>query len=253
MTVYAPKSKRIVKGSAAVTAVNAGTVILAPMPGRVITVVDGWLRAIGGSVGTSDGIDLVDTYLHKMADATTIAATTPAVSEAESYALSIELIADHNTHTASTAYHRSATAAVTSVAATSEATLIAQVNKIRTAQLEHYANADVHGGIADKTRYDLVAATTVATSAATAIVLENLLVQYHAAHIVVTTGLSTVFVAWNDTGLTENAIVRAGSTNAPATNLLASTDGADGLRLVKEGADVDTATSIDYCIKYVVS
>jgi hypothetical protein len=47
--------------------------------------------------------------------------------------------------------------------------------------------------------------------------------------------------------------VRAGSTNAPATKLLTATDGADGLRLVKEGADIGTATSIDYCIKYVVS
>jgi hypothetical protein len=254
MAVYPPKSKRIAYGNVARALVSAGTTVIAPMPGRTITVTGGWLRAIGGAVETTDGIDLVDTFLHKAADATTLAATVPAVSEAESYALSIELIADHNTHTASTAYHKAATAAVTSTAATTEATLVAQVNKIRTAQLAHYSDSVSHGGIDDVTNYDLVAATTAATDAASAIILENLLVQYHAAHIIVTTGYSTVFCGWTTAGLTQNSIVRAGTaTTAPGTNLLATTDGADGLKLVKNAADIATATSIDYCIKYVIS
>ena len=244
---------RCKQGQLAVADVNTGILVVAPSGGRTLTVVDAWMRAIGGAVATTTGIDVVDTFLHKAADATTIAATVPAVSEGESYALSIELIADHNTHTASVAYHQIATAAVTSTAATTEATLIAQVNKIRTAMLAHYADARVHGGIADATRYALVAATTVATTAATAIVLENLLVAYHAAHITVTTALSKVFVDFAQAGLTQNTFKRAGSANTTATNLLASGAVGEGLRIVKSGADVATATAVDYGVFYVVT
>jgi hypothetical protein len=233
--------------------VNSGTLVVHPSGGRTLTVVDAYLRAIGGAVTAADGIDIVDTFLHQTADATTISATVPAVSEGESYALSVELIADHNTHTASTAYHQIATAAVTSTAATTEPTLIAQVNKIRTAMLAHYADARVHGGIADATRLALVAATTEATTAASAIVLENLLVAYHAAHITVTTALSTVFVNATDTGLAQNAILRAGAAETTATNLLASGAAGRGIRIVKNGADADTATAVDYGIFYVVT
>ena len=156
---------RVAYGQLTRAQLNAGTgVIVGPSAGRTLKVVDGWVRAIGGAVGTATGVQLVDSFMHLAADATTLAATVPAVSEAESYALSIELIADHNTHTASTAYHRKATAAVTSTAATTEATLIAQVNKMRTAALAHYLDTDAHGGMADLTRYNLVAATTIATT-----------------------------------------------------------------------------------------
>ena len=244
---------RCKQGQLTVDEINASNLVIPPVVGRTFTVVDCWLRAIGGAVTTADGINIVDTFLHRAADATTIAATNPAVTEANSYALSIELIADHNTHTASLAYHQAATAAVTSTAATTEATLIAQVNKIRTGMLAHYADAASHGGIADATRLALVAATTAATDAATAIVLENLLVQYHAAHILVTTALSTVFCAFGTTGLTQNAILRAGATNTTATALRSTTPVGQGVKIVKDGADITVASAVDYSINYVIN
>jgi hypothetical protein len=223
---------RSIEGTATVDEVNAGIVIVPGCLGRKLTVVDAYLRAIGGSVGTATGVNLCDGFMHLAGDATTITATTPAASEGESYALSIELIADHNTHTASTAYHHAATAAVSSTAATTEATLVAQVNKIRTAQLAHYS--------------------TEATDAATAIVLENLLVVYHAAHITVTSAAGTVFLAFARAGLTQNAVLRAGAANTTFTNLRATGATGRGLMLVRNGV-LDTATSIDYVVNYVVT
>jgi hypothetical protein len=244
---------RTAQGQATVGQVNAGHIVVPKSAGRTVTVVDAWLRAIGGAVGAADGIDVVDTFLHKMADVETWDAAVPANDEAKSYATSIELIADHNIHTASTAYHQAATAAVSSTAATTEATLIAQVNVMRTAQLAHYANVAVHGGIADMTRYALVAATVVATTAATAIVLENLLQVYHVAHIAATTALSTVFATFATAALTQNTLVRAGAANTTATNLLASGTVGEGVKLVKSGANIGTAGFIDYSVSYVVT
>ncbi len=244
---------RCKQGQLTVAEVNAGTTVVPAVVGRRYTVVDCWLRAIGGAVATATGIDVVDSFIHKMADATTIAATHPATDEAKSYALSIELVGDHNTHTASTAYHQAATAAITTTAATTEATLIAQTNALRTALLAHYADAVVHGGIPDATNLALVAATTVATTAATAIVLENALYTAHAAHMTATTGQSTVFSDFGTTGLTQNAILRAGATNTTATYLLSTGAVGQGIKIVKSGADVATATAIDYSIKYVIA
>jgi hypothetical protein len=253
MAVKRPTSLRIAQGNVLTAGLDAGTRIVDPLSGT-ITVVDGWLQA-AGSMDTSDGVNLVDTFMHKITDATTLAGTVPATEEDPSgYALAIELMGDHNTHTASTAYHQSATAAVTSTASTTGLTFIAQVNVARTALLAHYSDPVVHGGMIDATRYALVAATTVATTVATAVTLVNLLATYHAAHVAVTTGDSNVIVFWNDTGLADGALVRAGSTNATATKLVITTlDGAKGLRLVKEGADIGTTTAVEYCIKYVVN
>jgi hypothetical protein len=98
-----------------------------------------------------------------------------------------------------------------------------------------------------------VAATTFATTAATAIVLENLLVAYHAAHIVITTGLNTILGSAGIAGLTNAAVLRAGATNTTATNvgMTAGTVGR-GLWIVKTGADVGTATALDYHVAYVL-
>ena len=52
---------RCVQGSATVAQVNAGIVIVPDVPGRVVTVVDGWLRAIGGAAGTATGVYIQDT------------------------------------------------------------------------------------------------------------------------------------------------------------------------------------------------
>ena len=240
------------EGQLTVAQVNAGACVVAPIVGKKFTVMDFWLRAIGGNTGAATLVAITDGYLHHTTDATTIAATIPAVSEPESYALSIELIADHNTHTAAVAYHRQATAAVTSTAATTEATLIAQVNKMRTAQLAHYSDYAAHGGIPDATRYALVAATTVATTAATAIVLENLLAAYHAAHITVTTALNTILGSAARAGLTSAAVLRAGASNTTATNvgMTAGTVGR-GLWIVKTGVDATTATHFDYHLAYI--
>ena len=137
---------------------------------------------------TSDDLYYAGIVTHKIGDATTIAATVPAASEAQDYALSIELIADHNTHTGSTTYHMTATAAASSTAATDEATLVAQANVSRTAMLAHYADTAAHGGRADATNLATVTATTIATNAATARTLLNALYPAHQAHLLVTDG-----------------------------------------------------------------
>lgn len=125
--------------------------------------------------------------VHKAADTAAIAATNPAITEANSYALANELKADYNTHIASTAYHVAADAgACTLPAANDEAKLVALVNNLRTLFSTHYASIAVHGGAADEVNLALAAATTVATDAAGAIVLENLLAAYHLAHLAVT-------------------------------------------------------------------
>ena len=138
-------------------------------------------------VVTTEDLIVASLIVHKIADTTTIAATVPAVSEAESYALAIELKGDYNTHIASTVYHDTADAGECTLAnATSEATLVALVNNLRTLFATHYAATGVHGGKADAVGIAAVAATTVATNAATAIVLENALAAAHAAHLAVT-------------------------------------------------------------------
>lgn len=139
-------------------------------------------------------------------DATAFAATNPAVDEAGDYALSIELIADHNTHTASTVFHYAATAAAASTAATTEETLVAQVNVARTAMLAHYADASAHG-VADATNLATVAATSACTDAATARTLVNALAAAHLAHI------ATAKRAAGDT-VTVNGLVFTAKTGA---------------------------------------
>ena len=52
---------RCAQGSATVAEVNAGKIIIPDCPSRVITVVDGWLRAIGGAAGTATGVYIQDT------------------------------------------------------------------------------------------------------------------------------------------------------------------------------------------------
>jgi len=136
---------------------------------------------------SSKFIRVASGVMHKTPDLTTIAATVPAVSEAESYALATELKGDYNTHIASTAYHVTADAGTCSLAnATNEATLVALVNNLRTLLSTHLASETIHGGVADAANLALVEATTVATNAATAIVLENALAPIYAAHILIT-------------------------------------------------------------------
>ena len=125
------------------------------------------------------------TIVHKIADATSLSATAPAVTEANDFALCIELMGDHNTHTASVAYHVAATASVASTAATSEATLVAQLNLYRLAQLAHYADSAAHGGMTDTVNLAIVAATVPCTTSATAHTLVNVLYPAHVAHLLV--------------------------------------------------------------------
>jgi len=134
----------------------------------------------------TEALQVASILTHKIADATTIAATVPAVSEAESYALSIELADDFGTHVVSTAYHVNADTALTTTDATSEATLVAEVNAVRAKMLSHLASTTVHGGLADATNLATVTATSDATDAASAITLENVLAGAHAAHLLVT-------------------------------------------------------------------
>jgi hypothetical protein len=239
------------QGQLTVAQVNLGACIVAPILGKKITVVDAWVRAIGGNAGTHTLVAVTDGYLHHTTDTSTIATTNPAVTEQNSYDLSVELMGDFNTHIAAVAYHRVARAAVTSTAATTEPTLIAQVNVARTALIAHFRDAGTHGGNGDPTRLALAQATTVATTAATAIVLENLLATYYLAHITVTTALNTVHSSFARAGLTSGAWLRVGAANTTATNLLLGGAVDRGIWIVKTGADMDTATALDYCVTYV--
>jgi hypothetical protein len=120
---------RCVQGSISVgagTGINLGAIIVPAMPGRILTVVDGWMRAIGGAAATATGVYLED----------------------------------------------------------SSGTVIA--------------------------------------------------------------------VEWLVAALTQNAIARVGATNVTSTNVGSVLTTNDGLKIIKHGADLATATSLDYCIFYTV-
>lgn len=135
-------------------------------------------------------------------DTTTLAATAPAASEEQDYALVNEQVLDHNTHTALTTVHKVATAAIAPDSATSEATLVAAANALRTALIAHYASTTAHNA-ADATNGATVVATTAATDAASARTLINALVAPMAAHI------ATAKVQANDT-VTVNGLTYTG-------------------------------------------
>lgn len=136
---------------------------------------------------TTESLIYATLITHKIADANGIAATNPAVTEANSYALVNELKADYNVHIASTVYHVAADAGSCSlVNSTDEATLVALANNLRTLFGTHAANVTAHGGLADAVFAAAVAATTIATNAASAITLENALAAAWLAHLAVT-------------------------------------------------------------------
>lgn len=142
----------------------------------------------------AETLQVTSTLVHKIADATTIAATNPATNDTtELYALADEVMEDMITHIASTAYHVTATGTITHTNATTEATAVAEVNLIRTNMLSHYASTTAHGGIADSVNLALVTATSACTDKASAVTLINLLAGYHAAHLVVT-DLGTYYI-----------------------------------------------------------
>jgi hypothetical protein len=137
-------------------------------------------------VVTTEDLVVASVIVHKIADTNAIAATNPAVTEANSYALVNELKADYNVHIADLAYHVAADAGTCSLAdADDEAKLIALANNLRTLMATHAANTSAHGSIADAVFLAAVTATTVASSAATAITLENALATAWLAHIAV--------------------------------------------------------------------
>ncbi len=47
--------------------VNAGEIVVPPSPGRVYTVVDVWMRAIGGAAGSNTSVDVTDTVTGSIA------------------------------------------------------------------------------------------------------------------------------------------------------------------------------------------
>jgi hypothetical protein len=53
-------SLRTIEGQLTTTEVNSGTVVVAGHTGRTLTVVDCWLRAIGGAAGANTSVDVVD-------------------------------------------------------------------------------------------------------------------------------------------------------------------------------------------------
>ena len=52
---------RVAEGQATTAQVNAGLTIVNPIAGHTITVVDGWLRPIGGNAATATSVVLEDT------------------------------------------------------------------------------------------------------------------------------------------------------------------------------------------------
>jgi hypothetical protein len=115
-------------------------------------------------------------------DTTALTSDTTPTETAQDYALADELATDHNTHTALTTVHKAATAAVSFTAATTEETLVAEANAVRTAMAAHYASTAAHNA-ADATNLALVNATTAATDASTARTLITALVAPFEAHI----------------------------------------------------------------------
>jgi len=128
------------------------------------------------------------TIVHKIADANGIAATNPAITDANAYALVNEIKADFNTHIAATAYH---VAAGTNTIATADADdtpkTVALTNAIATALAAHMADTAVHGGMTDAVNLALVvAAATTCTDMTTAKTEMNLLATAWLAHLAVT-------------------------------------------------------------------
>lgn len=52
-------------------------------------------------------------------------------------------------------------------------------------------------------------------------------------------------------GLTQNTLTRIGAANTTATNMLATQAAGKGLEIIADGT-LTTATSVDYCVFYVV-
>jgi len=135
---------------------------------------------------TTETLTYASIITHKIADATTIAATNPATNNTtELYALADEVMDDFIVHIASTAYHATATGTITHTAATTEATAVAEVNLIRTSLLSHLASTTAHCGRADAVNLALVTATSACTDKAGAVTLINLLATYYLAHLAV--------------------------------------------------------------------
>jgi hypothetical protein len=161
-------------------------------------------------------------------DASSLAADVTPTDEAQDYALSIELIADHNTHTALTTVHKQATAAVSTTAATTEETLVAQANATRTAMAAHYASTAAHNA-ADATNLALVEATTEAEDAATARTLITALAAAHAAHIATAQVQAGDTVTVNGIEFVAHASTTTAADHEFAIDGAAATDDADEL------------------------
>ena len=128
------------------------------------------------------------TIVHKIADANGIAATNPAVSDANAYAMVNEIKGDFNTHVASTAYHVAAGSAIATADADDTPKTVALTNAIATALAVHFGSTTQHGGMTDSVNLALVAAAsgTPCTDMPTAKTEMNLLVTAWIAHIAVT-------------------------------------------------------------------
>lgn len=125
---------------------------------------------------TTQALIFAPIIVHKIADTNVLAATNPAITEANSYALADELKSDYNTHIASLIYHVVADLGSVSLDdATDEATLVALVNSLLTLMRTHAANATAHGGQADTAFTTALGLVSACNDAPTAIALENAL------------------------------------------------------------------------------
>ena len=179
-------------------------------------------------------------------DTTTLAATAPATNSGEDYALVNEQVLDHNTHTALTTVHKASTAAIAPASASSEATLIAAANAVRTALIAHYADTTVHNA-ADTTNGATVAATTAATNAATARTLINALVAPMAAHIALAKVQAGDTFTVNGLTFTGHATVTTAATRQFKVDEATASDTADELVTLLDDATygVEDTTSVN--------
>lgn len=65
-----------------------------------------------------------------------------------------------------------------------------------------------------------------------------------------TTG--TIACEWLVADLTQNTVARIGVGTTVATNVGTALGGSEGLKVIKHGGDITTATSVDYCVYYTV-
>jgi hypothetical protein len=121
---------------------------------------------------------------HKVTDAVDVSAAAVMSTLGTGYVLADDLATQVTAHAVSTTYHKAASAYSFDGTPTTEPTLRAKANALRTAMLAHFADTAVHG-VADAINLALVTATTAGSDQASDQTLINLLQTYWNSHVAV--------------------------------------------------------------------